>query len=310
MKKIVDLESNIFKYTAKILLQDKTTKSNIIWATDTYEHLGAAYSSDAPITSGIISGVYSDIIQPRVYKSQTAQAERTRKRAEVFTPTWLCNKMNNLIDTQWFGRENVFNTPTADGKAWTETKEKITFPQGKTWQQYVDTRRLEITCGEAPYLVSRYDTTTGEIIPIEHRIGILDRKLRVVNENAPDEKWLNWVMRAFESTYGFEYQGDNLLVARINLLMTFVDYYMHKWQIMPDISITKKIANRIAWNIWQMDGLKGTVPQFKNENENQSQISMFSRETPDQLLYNDIECLIYDWRQGHSQTYNSLRREK
>ena len=41
--------------------------------------------------------------------------------------------------------------------------------------------RMEITCGEAPYLVSRYDTTTGEPIPIGRRIGLLDRKLCVIN---------------------------------------------------------------------------------------------------------------------------------
>ena len=45
---------------------------------------------------------------------------------------------------------------------------------------------MEITCGEAPYLVSRYDVVKGEIIPVEDRIGILDRKLRVINENIDD----------------------------------------------------------------------------------------------------------------------------
>lgn len=57
----------------------------------------------------------------------------------------------------------------------------------------MDSKRLEITCGEAPYIVSRYDAATGEIIPIERRIGILDRKLRVVNENTEtEEDWLFW----------------------------------------------------------------------------------------------------------------------
>ena len=47
-------------------------------------------------------------------------------------------------------------------------------------------KRLEITCGEAPYIASRYDTVSGEPIEIKRRIGILDRKLRVVTENAED----------------------------------------------------------------------------------------------------------------------------
>ena len=68
----------------------------------------------------------------------------------------------------------------------------------------MDSRRLEITCGEAPYLVSRYDVSTGErIVPPIRRIGMLDRKLRVVNENTEGyEDWLKWVIRAFEACYG------------------------------------------------------------------------------------------------------------
>jgi len=37
------------------------------------------------------------------------QQERTRERAEVFTPTWLCCMMNNFVDEEWFGRKDVFN---------------------------------------------------------------------------------------------------------------------------------------------------------------------------------------------------------
>lgn len=39
-----------------------------------------------------------------------------------------------------------------------------------------------------------------------------------MNENTESyEDWLKWTTRAFEATYGFEYQGDSLLIARINL---------------------------------------------------------------------------------------------
>ena len=47
--------------------------------------------------------------------------------------------------------------------------------------------RLEMTCGEAPYLVSLYDTTSGERIPTRQRIGLLDRKLRVVKSDSDNE---------------------------------------------------------------------------------------------------------------------------
>ena len=108
------------------------------------------------------------------------QQARTKVHAEVFTPAWICNKMNNYCDEEWFYRKNVFNI--LQDKQWDITQEKILFPPNKTWRQYIDSRRLEITCGEAPYIASRYDTSTGEAIPIRDRIGILDRKLRIINE--------------------------------------------------------------------------------------------------------------------------------
>ena len=106
--------------------------------------------------------------------------------AEVFTPSWICNAQNNLIDEAWFGRKDVFNREltTPDGQhTWKVNEAKITFPEGKTWKDYVHDIRMEITCGEAPYLVSRYDTTTGCFIPVDRRIGLLDRKLRIISEN-------------------------------------------------------------------------------------------------------------------------------
>ena len=113
-------------------------------------------------------------------KAEEEQAARTKSKAEVFTPSWVVCYMNNKCDDDWFGRENVFNT--LSGEHWESTKEPVYFKKERDWQRYVDSRRLEITCGEAPYLVSRYDAATGEELPIENRIGILDRKLRVVNE--------------------------------------------------------------------------------------------------------------------------------
>lgn len=109
-------------------------------------------------------------------------------------------------DEQWFGRKDVFNYVN-DDNTWTVNEEKIIFDGKQTWKKYVDSRRLEITCGEAPYLVSRYDTTTGElIVPPINRIGFLDRKLRVVNENTiTEEEWLKWAERAIQSYYGYEY---------------------------------------------------------------------------------------------------------
>ena len=88
----------------------------------------------------------------------------TRDKAEVFTPSWVCNEQNNLVDAARFGRQNVFNR--SSGKRWETILEPVQFPRDKIWKDYVDARRMEISCGEAPYLVSRYDTVSGDFIPV------------------------------------------------------------------------------------------------------------------------------------------------
>ena len=296
-----------------ILLQDKTTKENIMWATDSYSGLGEEYAAEAKMTIESLAGMDTMLLQPRVLKAQAEQQERTKSHAEVFTPSWICNQMNNFCDEEWFGRKDVFNHQ--EGQTWTVTEEPITFPNRKTWKHYVDSRRLEITCGEAPFIVSRYDAATGEIIPFPQRIGLLDRKLRIVNENAADEaEWLKWVLRAFQSVYGYEFQGDSLLIARINLLMTFVEYLEDRWQRQPTKEELKKIANIIAWNLWQMDGLKGTIP-FSEPEEKEAQISM------DTLFGSALgfgeavgntkkapRCRIFDWRSDGSMLFEAVGR--
>lgn len=294
-----------------MLLQDKSIKKtkkkqkNIIWATDSYAAYGEGFRDWEEIHAPRLAW-HSDPIRPRIQKSLEAQAQRTKKRAEVFTPAWLCNHMNNHCDADWFCRENVFNTENED-HSWTVTKERIEFPEKKTWRHYVDSRRLEITCGEAPYLVSRYDVATGErITPTTQRIGILDRKLRIVNENTDTyEEWLTWTIRAFDASYGYEYQGDNVLIARINLLLTFVDYYEERWKRQPTYKLLCQIANKIAWNIWQMDGLKDTVPLGKPRGE-QPQIAMFDL-VEDSGTPDAPPCRVFDWRSKNSVKFMEIK---
>ena len=266
---IVGIQSEILKIHSMGLLDrllaDKTTKTHILWATDAYREQGAEYQRDKEITPALVTGNHSGIIKNRARKALEQQSERTRQRGEVFTPLWICAKMNDTLDAQWFGKENVF---FQDG----QPTERVLFPKRRNWQHYIDNRRLELTCGEAPYLVSRYDVSNGESIPIPHRIGILDRKLRVVNENATDEaEWLKWVIRAYQSTYGYEFQGDNLLIARVNLLMTFEEYLQTRWNRTPTVREYHTITNIIAWNLWQMDGLSGTLPYCKAQKESANQ---------------------------------------
>lgn len=303
------IDFNVYPIRAmlSLLLSDKTTRKSIIWATDTYSCLGDGYRDTDYIEAKAIAGVNSGLIRPRVSKAQEEQQERTRKKAEVFTPSWLCCRMINFECEEWFGRKDVFNT--MDGNEWKPTDDRIEFPEGKTWQEFVDARCLEITCGEAPFLVSRYDTVTGElIVPPKRRIGLLDRKLRIVDENTESkEEWDKWAIRAFQSCYGYEYQGDNVVLARVNLLMTFCDYYQDRWQEEPEMDIVKKVANIIAWNIWQMDGLKDTVP-IGAPYEESSQLSLFDEEGNDLKPMAPL-CRIYDWRANCSQTFRSLKGE-
>ena len=297
------------QYSAAVfdtLLRDRTTGKNIIWATTEYAELGEGYQAKSEILRERITGLYSGVIKPRVTKATEAQADRTKKKAEVMTPAWIVNKMNNAADRDWLRRDSAFNRETE--RSWETNEEPLRFLKKHPWRLYVDDRRLEITCGEAPFLVSRYDTTSGEIIPVKERIGLLDRKLRAVRENTETEAdWLNWAFRALEATYGYEWQGDNLVIARINILQSFAEHMEDHLKRRPTEQEAQRAAKIISWNLWQMDGLKGSVPLGAPEEE-YHQISLFS------LLGEEDEesaplCRINDWRSQRTQLYISLRNE-
>jgi len=220
-----------------ILLQDKSTGNNILWATDSYEQKGKKYAPLAPITSDLVTGKNGKLIQPRSVKSKEEQLLRTRDKAEVFTPLSIVKQMNDACDTKRITKNN--------------------------WQEYVALLKLEITCGEAPFIVSRYDPVSDkqELLPLAERVGFLDKKLTVVSKYCTtQDEWLKWAKIAFQSSYGYEWQGDSLLIARENLLYTFIDYYQDKFKETPSTELQKEIAEIIAWNIFQMDGLKYVIP--------------------------------------------------
>lgn len=285
------------------LLMDRTTGENIIWGTNDYASFGDGYGFHDHITKEKITGRHSKLIQPRVIKVRKEQMGRTKKMAEVFTPSWVCNSMVNLLDKAWFGRDNVFNIPDSVHHTWTPTLSPITFPEGKTWKDYVRANYMEFTCGEAPFLTSRYDTTTGELIPIERRIGIIDRKLRVVNENVDsNEEWLVWAQTAFKSTYGYEWQGDNLLLARESMLVTFIDYYHACFNAFPPLDILRFMAYVISWNLWQMDGLKYVIPGSCHE-ETIVKAGLFE----DEVEYHPCEGCAKNDVNRHNGIYSLIR---
>lgn len=286
----------------KVLLADRTTGRNIIWATDHYAEFGPGHQASDEVTPQAVTGVHARVIQPRIHKAQALRSDRTRGRGEVFTPSWLCNEQNNLCDDAWFGRSGVFNDAT--DRSWEVNAEPIRFARDgdRTWHAYVDERRLEAACGEAPYLVSRYDSTTGEPIDLSRRIGLLDRKLRVVTENASDpSEWSEWARRAFESVYAFEFQGDSLLLARENLLATYVESSVSALGSMPPLAELWRIGEIISWNLWQMDAMT-SHPPFQIPPTNDSQLGLFD-DDPIQATH---PCIVRDWRQDRIHRYQDL----
>ncbi len=286
-----------------VLLLDHTTGKNILWATGDYEGI----SAESQINIEQITGKNSRRIKPRVEKQNDEQKKRTRIRAEVFTPSWICNAQNNLVDEAWFGKKNVFNIQS--GKNWKSIKEKIEFSSdiksGRTWQDYVNLSRLEITCGEAPYLVSRYDSVSGKKIALMRRIGLLDRKMRVVGEYvASEEEYFFWTKNAFESCYGFEFQGDSLLLARANLLISFDEYTEHFLRRNPTEKEKTEIAEIISWNLWQMDGLTFSTPFSSANDSGQNFLFEEMNETK------SFPCKIMDWKENKVILYKSLFKKR
>jgi hypothetical protein len=307
-------ENSIFKLSINvlsILLQDHSSNKNIIFATDTYAEKGYKFHDE--ITIDKITGYNGQIIKPRIKKSKIEQEKRIKEKAEVFTPSWVCNNQNNLCDDLWLGYKGAFNTETKNG--WKTSKNKIQFIN-KTWEEYVSSLRMEITCGEAPYLVSRYDTTTSEVLDVNNRIGLLDRKIRVINENVSNEsEWYEFVAKAYKSIYGYEWQGDSLLIARENLLYSFIDYYNYKFKKDPNIEQLSEIANIISWNIFQMDGLKGVIPNSCN-NQKVVVNTLFGEEIVNTKCegcvnnklnkHNGIYVYVMDWNTNRKRKFINL----
>ncbi len=209
------------------LLADRTTGAPIVWATDAYSSLGPGFLPHDPITPDRLLSTPGFVLRSRAAKDRTAQSSRTKTHAEVFTPLAICQRMLEHL--------SLPDDPAA----------------------LLDATCLEIACGEAPFLSTRYDAATGEPVPPDARHGILDRKLRAAAELAENpDAFPSLVLRAYRSTYGFEFQGDNLLIARVNLFMALFEAYP---DALSDASL-REIAIILAANLVQMDGLSGTIP--------------------------------------------------
>lgn len=183
-------------------------------------------------TTGTKFPINPDEVMPRYLKAQEEQKSRTAKKAEVFTPYEIVDKMNDMVE---------------------EDCAEIIL--------YVKKKVLEITCGEAPYLTTRYDTVSGEDIPVEKRVGLLDRKLSSIPKEIGKELYIRCADEALKASYGYEWQFDSLFLARRNLLMTTIEHYESVWGTEPDYETVLNWANIISYNIFRMDGISMCIPE-------------------------------------------------
>ena len=120
----------------------------------------------------------------------------------------------------------------------------------------------------------------------------------MVSENAATEdEWRKYATNAVQSTYGYEYQGDNLLLARVNLLLTYAEHLQARWQRKPTKEELQPIATIITWNLWQMDGLHLSVPGGKPQPETE-QLDLFSMFGAAEPQPPTVSCKVKNWRKG------------
>lgn len=318
----IDISENTLRnrgHVLDILLIDRSRHKpsrpyNIIWATDSYLRHGKDYASTKQIKRDQITGLNGKLIQPRAAKSKEEQKYRTKEKAEVFTPLKVVQEMNmatNSASAYW----------PADNKNWTD---------------YISEKRLEITCGEAPFIAGRYDPVkqNSVIVPINKRVGFLDYKLKVVSEFVTtEEDWLKYAEISLKASYGYEWQGDNLLIARENVLLTVEDFYrdfcetklkLKSKQYLPKNKLVT-FAKIVSWNIWQMDGLKYVRPMSCHQSRRKElevpkeQTTMFPAQNKtkvyvecegcrlnNHLKHTGMYARIMDWQKGKAVKFVDL----
>ncbi|MDE8039501.1 hypothetical protein PT033_06545 [Erysipelothrix rhusiopathiae] len=269
-----------------ILLLDrtKTTKiktKNIIWANDNYIKFSSKlYSAQREILPKLVTGFMGDIIKPRALKDSGIKKKRTKVNAEVFTPTWVVkNQIDDLIKS--FASDNLV--------------------------EFVNRSWIEITAGEAPYMVTRYDMETGELIPINERVGFLDRKLSRINSSVFEKtEWHDLAIQAYKSSYGFEWNGDSLLLARENLFFSYRDYYFDKWNENPNYEWQREIAVIISYNMFQMNGIDYTIPlSDTKERIVNNQLFFFEDDLEEKFIYKPGKRVkIMNWQKNKMEFFD------
>lgn len=264
--------SEISPISLGILLRDRTTDKSVL---DTGRDSFVPYSSIPKLV-------------PRALRGKEANNDRSKSKGEIFTPIRIVNKMNNLVFEDWF-----------------ESESKNMDKENRVFEEYIDSTQMEITCGEGVFLCTRYDSETGEIIELENRVGLLDYKLHKVMDHffnmgsRIDDKELfySYLLRIAKSLYGYEYQGDSLLMARVNSLMSYIEYYSYVFEEEADDRVVEELANIISWNIFQMDGLTQCIPQKEVDRKQNGYIAV-----------NGMGVKIMNWKENKIELFGAERR--
>ena len=255
-----------------ILLKDKTTNKNIL---NTNNNSFIPYSSIPELV-------------PRSLRDKKVNKDRSKSKEEIFTPIKIMSQMNTMVLKDWFEStsKNKDNNST------------------NIFEEYIDSTQMEITCGEGVFLCTRYNSETGEIIKLKNRVGLLDHKLHKLvdsffNRNTDKIKskdlFYSYLIRIAKSMYGYEYQGDSLMMARINNLMSYIEHYYCVFEEEMDGGIVEELTDIISWNIFQMDGLTQCIPQKE----------VIKNKQKDYVAVNGIGVKIMNWKENKIELFGA-----
>ena len=227
------------------------------------ENLDDKFPEIAPLLRAGLS-FDEENVSPHYLRTQSDRKQRAQKQAEVVTPLKLVKMMvDNLVK---------------------ESPEIV-----NSWQALAKSTVLEPACGETPFITTRYDIETGDIIPLNKRVGFLDRKFAEIDKAVNNEKdWLKWAFEAVNSVWGFDADGGSVLIARTNIVNTFADHLQEKWNRTPTRKELKWLATITQHNYFQDDykiafeKLKRAdrlpLPKELNDNETYNQAIMANDE--------------------------------
>lgn len=240
-----------------ILLRDKTTGKPLVFPPDQ--------------TSGRPSPFLGleDLYGVQSQKDMPDEAEEVQTLC-----SW--NRKLNQLDEVWFQRSGVFNTPTAEG--WIPAADPVYFEDPFHWKKYVN---QQIYVPDLDWGAALTFAGTSENLPLNERMGQLDRELRLVNENVrSQQEWQKRTSTMLARMLGCAKDPIRLFRARLCVLETCREAFQARFGHLPSARDEKALAHIVARNLFQSEDELNTVP-FQ-EMEETLQLSLFEESLPGQ----------------------------